>query len=223
MEGSLNSDAGMSDEYSGEPSSGGGPVTARQFQVVSGEVRSVRIEQDVPASQQGDVPSAGSGTVVPVLTASATVGTAVSQVAAAVTGSSSAQPAGEQTMTSGVPLEVTLAAAAVTTAGAAIEVTPASVQVSPDPAGPVGTAQLSVVNHSAEEQVIWLSHDLPEFAEVSTSQPTADTVTVTVKVDLAQSAAMTATVPANGKVFVTTASGITTVQVTWRPMPYGSM
>jgi hypothetical protein len=124
----------------------------------------------------------------------------------------------------GAPLAVQLAPAPATGTGAGLAIEPLALVVQPDPAGPVGHATVTVTNRdAAAAQEVWVSAELPDLLtlEVALTQP--HIATLALGVDLAQAAGAGKQAPTAARVFVTTAAGTTTIQVTWKPLPYGSM
>lgn len=173
----------------------------------------------VLASQEAAVASAAA-TQAPVAAAAPAV--AVPQPAGAQAPATA--PAPTPTPALGAPLAVQLAPAPATGTGAGLAIEPLALVVQPDPAGPVGHASVTLTNHdAAAAQEVWVSAEFPDLLtlEVALTQP--HIATLALGVDLAQAAGAGKQAPTAARVFVTTAAGATTIQVTWKPLPYGSM
>ena len=126
------------------------------------------------------------------------------------------------------PLAIHLAAAVsgtgtVTTGTASVIVAPAELTIQPDPTGPIGHATLTITNALPSDQNAWVSSAAPDAIVLVMAMTSPQIATVTVNIDLAQSAASHGDAPAESQLFVTTATGMTSVRVSWRPLPYGSM
>lgn len=136
-----------------------------------------------------------------------------------------APSASEQTpLATGAPVHVQLAPAPVAVAGGGVEIEPLALIVPPDPAGPVGQAAVTLTSQdAAAPQVVWVSAELPDLLAMEVYQTQPHVATLALRVDLARAAAYAVPAPTGARLYVTTAAGTTTVQVTWKPLPYGSM
>lgn len=176
------------------------------------------------------------GALTPVLASqeAAAASTTASQMptAAVAPAGTVSQPAGGQAPTTApttaaatsAPLEVQLAPAPATVTGAGVAVEPLSLEVRPDPAGPVGHASATLTNHdAATAQVVWVSVELPDLLQLEVSLAQPHVATLTLGIDLAQAAGAGKQAPTAARLCVMTAAGTTTIPVTWKPLPYGSM
>ena len=124
----------------------------------------------------------------------------------------------------GAPLDVQLAPAPAAGSGAGLAIEPLAVVIQPDPAGPVGHASVTLTNHdAATAQVVWVSAELPDLLTLRVSLTQPHVAALALGVDLAQAAGAGKQAPTAARLFVTTAAGTTTIQATWKPLPYGSM
>ncbi len=122
----------------------------------------------------------------------------------------------------GTPLEVTLQPAddAQPDAADEVDIAPRQLQLTPDSIGEDYGA-VHLVNQSAEEQVVIVSADLPEGVALYLTQDEPQSARLTVAVDAARAAPGQDAV-GGAVLYIATASGTTTVQVTQSPAPFSS-
>lgn len=133
---------------------------------------------------------------------------------------------GPATQTARALRELTLAAAVEQGGGLVtdkVEVIPVILELEPDAVGPVARGTARVVNRTPDEQMVWISDELPDVAELSIAQESPSVITLDVAVDVALAAALGARAPRDGRIYVMTPSGATTLRVRWRPLAFGGI
>lgn len=195
---------------------------------MNGDVLMQAVAMPAPVNAMG----APDGALVPVLAGAEPtppVATATGAPAVAVTASLEApQTAPSEQPTSlppaSAPVAIQLAPAPTTVGDGSVDIQPMEAEIAPDAAGPVGQAMVTLTNRDGgTAQVVWMSAEQADLLamEVDLAQP--HIATLTLRVDLAQAAALGSQAPVSARLYAMTSAGTTTVRVTWRPLPYGSM